>query len=507
MARRGTTREQGQLFGSRLYNGDNLAVLRGGEIPPESVDLVYLDPPFKSDKDYNQIFLEPTGRRSSAQRQAFKDTWEWDVHAMNAYHDAMDTAPISVVRTLQGLRSIVGESDMLAYLSMMAPRLVELHKVLKPTGSIYLHCDPTASHYLKLLMDSVFGTENFQNEIVWYYRGGGVSKKRWGRRHDTIFFYSKSTRWTFNVDPVRTEYSESVMESSPSRYDKSYRGVKVYSGYKPNPLGKHPDDVWPLQPLMPSDKKERLGWPTQKPERLLERIILASSNPGDVVLDPFCGCGTAVSVAHRLERQWIGIDVARFATDVIQKRLVKAYGEEVDTAYEFIPKPVTAEDARKLRTAPFLFQWWSLERVGAQPAPKRKGPDKGIDGRLYFREHSGADAIEAKQVVISVKAGQTGPAHVRELRGVLERENAAIGVLITLKKPTRAMLSEAAAGGRYYSTTWDESYPRLQVITVEDLMTEHPIDYPAQLPSAMTAPSKGDPKKQKLRQIETPSDV
>lgn len=261
-------------------------------------------------------------------------------------------------------------------------------------------------------------------------------------------------------------------------------------------------DVW-THNLLPAQSAEKLGYPTQKPEALLETILQASSHPGDVVLDPFCGCGTTIAVAERLDRQWIGIDIARIATDVIRQRLDNAHGSQIRESYDFIPKPVTAYDARQLRETPFLFQWWALEQVGAQPAPKRKGPDQGIDGRLYFREHSGVNAIEAKQVIISVKAGATGPAHVRELRGVIERENAAIGVLISLKKPTKAMLSEAAAAGRYYSSTWDESYPRLQVITVEELMSSKPIDYPAELPSALVDKGRGEAKPEKLRHIET----
>lgn len=355
-------------------------------------------------------------------------------------------------------------------------------KALKPTGSIYLHCDPTASHYLKLLMDAVFGPGNFRNEVIRHYRGGGVSKRRWGKRHDTLLFYTKGSDWTFNVDAVRTPYSQESLDRLKYKA-KSFRGAKVYDGYEPNPLGKHPDDVWDVQPVMPS-AKEQLPWPTQKPERLLETVIAASSNPGDVVMDPFCGCGTAIAVAQRLERQWIGIDVAAFATDVIKERLRRTYGEGIDRTYEFIPKPTTAEDARKLKDMPYLFQWWAIERVGAQPAPKRKGADRGIDGRIYFRERDSAGRIEAQQVVISVKAGQTGPAHVRELLGVVKRENAAIGVLITLRKPTRAMLAEAASVSPYHSSTWGESYPKLQVVTVEDLMTSKPIDYPAKLPSA-----------------------
>lgn len=233
--------------------------------------------------------------------------------------------------------------------------------------------------------------------------------------------------------------------------------------------------------LGPKDK-EMLHYPTQKPEGLLDRIIECSSKPGDVVLDPFCGCGTTISVAHRLNRQWIGIDHSRVATDVIEQRLEDTYGEGIKKTYEFIAKPVTVEDARKLKGLP--FEWWAVERAGAQPSTKRGGGDAGIDGRIYFREYSGAGKIEAKQVVISVKSGKPMPKDVRELRGVIEREDAAIGALILMNDPTEQMIKEAASAGRYYSETWETSYPRLQIVTVDKMLDERPIDYPGRLPAA-----------------------
>ncbi len=501
MAERARGRGQGKLLvRNRLYNGDNLAVLREGEIPPGSVDLVYLDPPFKSGQKYNQIFRGPSGRKSAAQRQAFKDTWEWGPEAMNAFHDTLDTAPIDVRIALQSLRSIVGETSLLAYLSMMAPRLVELERVLVDGGSLYLHCDPTASHYLKVLLDAVFGPNGFQNEVIWSYRRWPSPSNHYQRMHDCLLFYAKGKKGpkTFNVEyePTSDSYQKRF-GGKTQRLDPETKSRKITS--EEESKGMPLRDVWSIS-IIAGFSKERTGWPTQKPARLLERIISVSSNEGDVVMDPFCGCGTAVDVAEKLKRRWIGIDIARHATDVIEDRLQKTHGPGVKATYEFIPKPVTAEDARKLKDAPFLFQWWALEKVGAQPAPKRKGPDKGVDGRLYFREHVGADAIDAKQVVISVKAGQTGPHHVRELRGVVEREGAAIGVLITLRKPTKAMLSEAAESEPYYSSTWDRRYQRLQVITVEDLMTPAPIDYPAKLPPAPTV-QESVPKFEPLRHV------
>ena len=338
-----------------LYYGDNMDVLKQ-HIDTASVDLVYLDPPFKSSRDYNILFAEKDGTRSKAQIKAFEDTWRWDAGAAESYRQVVEAGG-AISEAMQAFRKLLGENDMLAYLSMMAPRLMELHRVLKPTGSIYLHCDPTASAHLRLLMDAVFGTENFQNEVVWYYRGGGVSKRRFGRRHDIILFYSRSETGNrpFNVDAVRTPYSPDSIERLKYRA-KAFRGDKVYDTYEPHPEGKHPDDVWTMQPVMPS-AKERLGFPTQKPERLLERMISASSKEGDVVLDPFCGCGTTVCVAERLNRRWIGIDVTHLAIALSRSRLEQTFGERINGQYDVVGKLVSISDAARLAEVnPCRFQ-------------------------------------------------------------------------------------------------------------------------------------------------------
>jgi site-specific DNA-methyltransferase (adenine-specific) len=321
-----------------LYYGDNLGILRR-YIKDETVDLVYLDPPFKSNRDYNVLFREHNGSRSATKIKAFGDRWEWNEESARVYQEIVEGGG-RVSQAMQAFRQFLGDNDMLAYLAMMAPRLVELRRVLKPTGSIYLHCDPTASHYLKMLMDAVF--RHFQNEIVWHYRGGGISKGRWGRRHDILLYYSKGSKWTFNVDEVRESYSAESLERL--RYKaKAFRGENIYDSYEPNPLGKHPDDVWNMQPIMPS-AKQRLGYPAQKPEKLLERIVRASSNEGDLVLDPFCGCGTTIAVAQRLKRQWIGIDITHLAVTLIKHRLSYAFGEKVE--YQVIGEPVSLPDAQ-----------------------------------------------------------------------------------------------------------------------------------------------------------------
>jgi DNA modification methylase len=454
---------------SILFYGDNLDVLRR-HVADESVDLVYLDPPFSSNADYNVLFREHD-EGAAAQVQAFTDTWEWNLDARAAY-EAMVEQGGPVAETMRAFRTMVGPVDMLAYLSMMAPRLVELHRVLKPTGSIYLHCDPTASHYLKLLMDATFGASGFQNEVIWHYRGGGISKGRWGRRHDVLLFYTKGPSHTFNVDEVRDAYSKESLDRLKYKA-KSFRGDKVYDSYEPNPLGKHPDDVWDMQPIMPS-AKERLGYPTQKPLALLDRIIKSSSNPGDLVLDPFCGCGTTVDAAQALGRRWIGVDITHLSIGLIKHRLADRYGPEITETYRVVGEPTTVDDAAVLaREDPFQFQAWALGLVGARIAGSdKKGGDKGIDGRLYFHE----GASETRQIVFSVKAGHLVPAFIRDLSGVLTREGAQIGVLISFEEPSAGMRSEAAEAG-FYESPWGK-HPRIQLRTIRELLDNRGIDYP-----------------------------
>lgn len=463
-----------------LYYGDNLDVLRR-HVKDETVDLIYLDPPFNSDQNYNVLFGAKDGHKSAAQIQAFEDTWEWDEVAAALYEEVVERGG-RVSDALRAFRTFLGTNDMLAYLSMMAPRLVEMRRVLKSTGSLYLHCDPTASHYLKMLMDAVFGAQHFENEIVWYYRGGGVSKSRWGRRHDIILYYGKGKTHTFNVDAVRDPYSAESAERLKYKA-KSFRGERVYDTYEPNPLGKHPDDVWELQPIMPS-AKQRLGYPTQKPERLLERIILASSNEGDVVLDPFCGCGTTIAVAQRLQRRWIGVDITHLAIGLIKHRLETAFGK--NASYRVIGEPTTVEDAKVLAESdPYQFQWWALGLVGARGVEK-KGADKGVDGRLFWHEGDGA----TKQIILSVKAGKLHRQHVHELRGVVEREKAQIGVLLSFEMPTKAMREDAASAG-FHTSPWGK-HPRIQMLTVTDLLAGKSINYPRTAGSNVTY--KGAPK-------------
>ncbi len=516
---------------NRLFFGDNLEILQR-HIEAESVDLVYLDPPFNSNATYNVLFAEQNGSRAAAQIKAFEDTWQWDQTAAETFEEVVEAGG-KVSQAMQAFRTFLGENNLLAYLAMMAPRLMELHRVLKPTGSIYLHCDPTASHYLKMLMDAVFGVANFLNEIIWrrYKRpkGSQHASRRFGTSTDMLLFYGRSDQHQFHADAVRVLLDSQGAEKRYTHKDERgpyYSGpllrspsmgaranlVYEYNGFTPGPEGwrmtrdklakldaqgdvfwtasgiprrkvrpdgdplTRVDNLWTDIEAIGSQATERLGYPTQKPEALLERIINASSNEGDVVLDPFCGCGTTVAVAHRLKRQWIGIDITHLAIGLMKHRLRDTFGDDVVKTYETIGEPTSLPDAQELAdTDPYQFQWWALGLVGARPTEGKKGADKGIDGRLYF--HDEGEGGKTKQVIFSVKAGHTGPAHVRDLHGVMDREKAKIGVLITMQKPTKPMRTEAASAG-FYDSPWGTRHPRLQILTIEELLGGKVVDMP-----------------------------
>ncbi len=539
---------------NHLYYGDNLDVLRR-YVADESVDLIYLDPPFNSQADYNVLFAERDGSKAAAQIKAFGDTWHWGMESASAYDQFVTDAPHRASQAMQALRSLLGESDTLAYLSMMAPRLVELHRVLKSDGSLYLHCDPTASHYLRLLTDGIFGPDKFRSEIIWR-RSNAHNKvtRQYGPIHDTIFFYGKGPTVRFRPGtrpPMRgyiREWFTGEDERGPFRTNmltgpgmRTGTSGQAWRGFDPTTVGRHwaipasirgelpaeaagwttqrtldflyelgyiyiprdgagqpkykqyvgkgtiYQDIWAYQPytqglLHGSDQgidedvkwlerdAEKLGFQTQKPEGLLERIVSSSSAPGDVVLDPFCGCGTAVAVAHRLGRRWIGIDVTHLAITLIKARLRDAHGEIVAGLYEVVGEPTMPPDAVALAAQDrYQFQYWALGLVGARPTPsdQKKGADRGIDGRLFF--HDEGDGGRTKQAVFSVKSGKADVSHVRDLRGVLDREKAEIGVFITLEDPTKPMRAEAASAG-FYTSQWGTRHPRLQILTIEDLL-------------------------------------
>ena len=573
---------------NRLYYGDNLDVLRE-HIASESVDLVYLDPPFNSNSNYNILFKSPTGVGADSQIEAFEDTWHWNDKAEAALHDVMTSGNTDVAELLRAMRGFLKENDMMAYLAMMAVRLIELHRVLKPTGSLYLHCDPTASHYLKLLLDGVFGAGNYRNEITWKRTNTHNDSKTWSKVTDTILFYSKGREIVWNspkeslsekhvaskfrsddndgngpyslsdmtspnprpnmmyewkgfpFPPLGWRYQLETMQKLddegriwyPTRADGSYDTAKRprLKRYLKELEGGAMGAIWTDIPPINSQAQERLGYPTQKPLALLERIINASSNEGDVVLDPFCGCGTAVDAAQKLGRRWIGIDVTHLSIGRIERRLVDRYGPnelakapgknpprsgEGDRraavvegalptsdvagaeppssstfakatadatspfrgglAYEVIGTPKDIASAEKLAAdEPHQFQYWITQAIGGQPFQGgRKGMDRGIDGYIYYSSTTGTDTKAGPKqrtdaAIISVKAGQrVGVAMVRDLKGVMEREKADIGIFICVIAPTREMEREAASAGLYTDEGTGRTYPRLQIYTLAE---------------------------------------
>lgn len=528
---------------NKLYYGDNLDVLRR-YVKDESVDLIYLDPPFNSRQDYNVLFAEKDGTKSSSQIMAFEDTWEWTLDAERAYEEIVEAGG-RVADAMRAFRTFLGNSDMMAYLAMMAPRLIELRRVLKETGSIYLHCDPTASHYLKMLMDAIFGPILFCNELIWKRTSAhNDARRRFGDQTDTLLFYSKGGSAVFNRSWAA--YSDDYIRSHYSNVDESGRRFTTrdlrspgprpnlmyeYKGYRPHPNGwsvslevmqkldaegrlyfpKDKDgririkryldempgmpvgNLWEDIPPINSQAQERLGYPTQKPEALLERIIKASSNEGDIVLDPFCGCGTAVVAAQKLRRRWIGIDITHLAVNLIKKRLRDAFGSGVDETYDVLGEPTTHSEAEALaKEDPYQFQWWALGLVGARPVEQKRGADHGIDGRLYFHDDKSG---KTKQIILSVKAGNITVSQVRDLRGVIEREKAEIGALLSLESPTKPMEKEAAVAG-FYESPFGSKHPRLQLLTVEQLLSGKELDYPRALDVTFKRAPKVKPAKE-----------
>ena len=466
---------------NQLYYGDNLDILRN-HIPDESIDLIYIDPPFNSNQAYNVIFSETDGSSSQAQIQAFEDTWRWGETTEQAYHELVVTAPHLLVETIKSFRGFLTETNLMAYLVMMALRLVELHRVLKPTGSFYLHCDPTASHYLKIILDQIFGVENFRNEMVWSYRRWPAKQKNFQKMHDIILFYSKEKQEnTFNV--IYETLSAGTLKRWKGKKSKvSFEGEIRLATQMTNveSQGRPADDVWSI-PVINSQAKERLGYPTQKPEALLERIIKASSNEGDVVLDTFCGCGTAIAVAQRLNRRWIGVDITHLAIALLKYRLDDAFGDDVE--YEIIGEPKDAESARALANQDrYQFQWWALSLIRARPYQgKKKGADEGVDGVIYYED---VDPDKPKKtltrkIVVQVKSGKVSVRDIRELKSVVDSQDAVIGVFITLNSPTQPMVKEAATAGRFqWLHVTHTTYPKIQIRTIEELLAGNGIEYP-----------------------------
>ena len=499
-----------------LYYGDNLAVLRN-EIGDESVDLIYLDPPFNSQATYNVLFRSTAGEQSGPQIEAFEDTWHWGDEAERAFDEVIRGGNTDAAEMLRSMRGFLKENDVMSYLSMMSARLLELHRVLKASGCIYLHCDPSASHYLKIIMDAIFGGLNFKNEVIWKRTSAHSSAKRYGPVHDVILFYAKAD--AFKWHPQYTKYDEEYLttffdqvDSEGRRWKREnltgagvrhgetgqiWRGIDVTAkgrhwAYPPSVLedldkkGKlhwpqkadgmprlkqYPEDLpgVPLQDVwtdirpMHNLSIERLGYATQKPVSLLERIISTSSEAGDVVLDPFCGCGTTIHAAQKLKREWIGIDVTHLAISLIEKRLNDAFP---GIKFEVHGTPTDIEGARDLASRnKYQFQWWAVSLVNAVPfAGKKKGADSGIDGLIYFKP----EGKTTEKAIVSVKGGENvNVAMVRDLAHVVDREKAKIGVFVTLAESTGPMRTEAVKAG-FYETFYGK-YAKIQILTIKEL--------------------------------------
>lgn len=514
----------------RLYFGDNLEILRGNAIRDGSIDLIYLDPPFNSQAEYNVLFKRPGDDATSAQAGAFLDTWTWGEEAELSYDEIMKLGG-GTAKFIDALRAALGKSDMMAYLVMMAVRLQALRDKLKSTGSLYLHCDPTASHYLKVILDGTFGPENFRNEIIWKRTGAHSAAKRWADVHDVILFYSQSRTYTWNK--VFTPYDEAYLSRFKRTlpdgrrwYDDNLTAPGVrhgasgteWKGFNPTDKGNHwkvsastvvellgeeaasklstieklnvldehgliywPDDGgfprfkrlvgqgMPLQDVVTdiaplnSQASERLGYPTQKPLTLLDRIIRSSSNEGETVFDPFCGCGTTIDAAQRAGRKWIGIDIAIHAIKVIEARLAEQF-PGLSYGVEGIPRDF-ASAVRLAEADKYQFQWWANYLFNPHALrEQKKGMDRGVDGDLFFPNGPGRPW---GRMLTSVKGGENvGPSMVRDFARVIDREQAELGLFICLRKPTKEMQREAISAG--FADTVHGSIPKLQIVAIED---------------------------------------
>jgi DNA modification methylase len=563
------------MTGNRLFYGDNLDVLRSGDIAPGSVDLVYLDPPFNSNRIYNVLF-GATGD-AQAQIQAFDDTWKWSNETDQTYEALIGgVLPTHVADALEAMRGLLKESNLMAYLTNMTPRLVELHKSLKSTGSLYVHCDPTASHYLKVMLDTIFGAAQFRNEIIWRRTGAHTPQSSYGPIHDVILFYTKTQKYFFNVirRPYTLKHVETRYKQQPDGRWKFTSGGniltgfgtrtgesgQVWRGFNPTAKGRHwavpgfvaaqmpptfadlgvldkldagyqaglieiiPGHAWPepVRYLKPGDGSpvgdiwayqpgtegvlaetnacidsevaylgptapERLGYETQKPVGLLERIINSSCPLDGVVLDPFCGCGTTLDAAVNLNRHWIGIDITYLSVDLIRNRLRTTHGASIDSTYEVLGVPADLAGAHDLfHHSPFDFERWAVSLVRGTPNAKQVG-DKGSDGVIGFVTGKKSRA----RAVVSVKGGrQLTPSMVRDLEGVVAKtKGAEMGVLITLHPSTKGMRDAAATGGTYRDWVGN-SYAKIQIISIEELLGGKKLSMPPVIPPYTEAQKK-----------------
>ena len=456
----------------------------------ETVDLCYIDPPFNSQRTYNQIYTN-LGEEDRAQAQAFVDTWVWDDRAQDGYAEILSNRDGRFTRQtidlLRGLRDVLQEGSLLAYLVSISLRVTEIYRVLKPTGSFYLHCDPTASHYLKLALDAIFCSQGgeFQNEIVWNYSGWNAHlAHQFNWRHDVILFYGKTPKQKFNSyslqwgseqEYLRLRKQKLQVDRDGRKYVLSDAGkgqrVKRYLEEAMS-YGQPVDDVWPIDKLNNSSG-ERVGYPTQKPAALMERIIKASSNEGDLILDAYAGCGTTIALAQRLKRRWIGMDITFQSISVVLKRLEQDFGKSLadGVILDGIPKDIESAEALAHKKDDRLrkeFEKWAILTYTTNRAiiNEKKGADRGIDGVAYILT---AEA-EAVKMLLQVKSGGVSRDDIATLRGDMEREGAKLGTLITLKDWTAPMRKEAKTAGVFTNPLTGQEHDRIAIVTVKQLV-------------------------------------
>lgn len=463
-----------------LFFGDNLEILRG-KVSDESIDLIYLDPPFNSNRNYNILYKEGLVD-SPAQVQAFEDSWHWTQEAQYIFEEltGVRQSKTKINQDISDLmlafEKMVGKNDMLAYLTMMTIRLIELRRVLKPTGSIYLHCDPTASHYLKIMMDAIFGKTNFRNEIIWTYRRWPSKSKLFQTMHDTLLFYTKDASKNYVFNTIYQPLADITLKIHKGKKQQAtfIDGKRLSRDQEEESMGTPIPDYWYI-PAIAGNAKERLGYPTQKPELLLERIITASSNEGDLILDPFCGCGTTVAVAEKLNRKWVGIDITTLAINLIKARLENKFrNKRIKIFVDGLPKDLAGAKELFHKNA-FEFEYWALSLVNAMPAQNKtkenmRGADKGVDGvvTFYKKLHGGEEIGKA---IVQVKGGHIQRNDIATLKGDIEREHADAGLFITLEEPTQPMKEEVVATGSFsVDFSPGKDFPKIQILTIDELI-------------------------------------
>lgn len=461
-----------------LYYGDNLEVLRR-KIRDNTIDLCYIDPPFNSKRNYNQIYNN-IGGEDRAQAQAFIDTWIYDDLAIAGHAEIIDNAEgrfqPQLVELIKGMSAVLGNGSLLAYLISMSLRITEIRRVLKPTGSFYLHCDPTASHYLKIVLDAIFVSAggDFKNEIVWHYLKWSVEQPQYVSNHDTIFFYVKSAA------PNRV-FNTHYMERSPAT-KRRFGNAKIVSSHDASGQrlpsqtagesdGVALDDVWDISRVPPIKQL----YPTEKPPTLLDRIIRSSTNEGGIVLDAYCGCGTTIVVAEQLKRKWIGIDITYLSISLILRRLESTYGATIldGITTDGIPRDMASANALANKKDDRLrkeFEKWALLTYTNNRAivNDKKGAGAGIDGVAYFK----TGKTENAKIVFQVKSGGVKRGDIATLRGDMEREKAALAVLITLEEPTGPMLREAKGIGQYNHEDMGRSYDTISIVTIKQIVED-----------------------------------